>query len=126
MTEREFLTKVLAIEGLAEDMTSYANESLDKLNARNEKRKNTQTKTQKENEGIKTAIYDLLVEGGANVASAIGTALGISTQKASGICGLLVKEQRVTVADIKVKGKGTVKQYTAVVTETADEVADEG
>jgi hypothetical protein len=35
---------------------------------------------------------------------------------------LLVNEGKVTVADIKVKNKGTVKQYTAV---TADTTEDE-
>ena len=31
MTEREFLTKVLAIEGIADDVASYATEGIAKL-----------------------------------------------------------------------------------------------
>ena len=58
---------------------------------------------------------------GSAVASDIGAALGISTQKASALCGLLVKEGKMTVVDTKVKNKGTVKQYTLVATDT-DEV----
>lgn len=120
MTEREFLTKVLAIEGIADDVKEYAENGIDKLNAKNKKRKGVQTKVQRENEGVKSAILEHLA-GGASVASAIGAALGISTQKASSLCSLLVKEGKVTVADIKVKGKGTVKQYTLIATEEDSE-----
>ena len=126
MTEREFLTKVMAMNGVAKDVADYAAEGIAKLDARNDKRKNTQTKAQKENEGIMTSILSYLANGSA-VASDIGTAVGVSTQKASALCGLLVKDGKVTVADVKVKGKGTVKQYTLVPTATAeDEPSAEG
>lgn len=133
MTEREFLTKVLAVGGLAQELRDHATEGLAKLDARNDKRKNTQTKAQKENEGIMTSILELLADG-AKVASEIGVALGISTQKASALCKLLVDDGKVVVADVKVKGKGTVKQYslassaetdTAEVEETTEETAEE-
>ena len=129
MTEREFLTAVLAIENLPENLTTYATEGIAKLDARNDKRKNTQSKAQKENEGVMDTIYNTLVANGSMVASEIASTLSISTQKASALCKLLVDGNRVTVADVKVKGKGTVKQYTAIVpdsdtTEGADEVAE--
>lgn len=124
MTEREFLTKVLAVEGLSTELADHANESIAKLDARNDKRKNTQSKAQKENEGIMNDIYGYLVTHGASVASAIGGALGISTQKASALCKLLADAKRVTVADVKVKGKGTVKQYTAVTSDTTEDTED--
>jgi hypothetical protein len=116
MTEREFLTGVLAIENLPENLSTYATEGIAKLDARNDKRKNTQTKAQKENEGVMTAILAHLANG-ADVASSIGTAVGISTQKASALCKLLADGGKVTVTDIKVKGKGTVKQYSIAETE---------
>lgn len=127
MTNREFYTAIIANENVAKDIKDFAQAEIDKLDARNDKRKNTQTKAQKENEGIMSAILDHLANGSA-VASDIGTALGISTQKASALCKLLVDSKKVTVEDIKVKNKGTVKQYTLVATDTdegADEVADE-
>ena len=124
MTEREFLTKVLAVEGLPTELVDHANESIAKLDARNDKRKNTQTKAQKENEGVMNDIYDYLVTHGASVASTIGGALGISTQKASALCKLLAEAKRVTVADVKVKGKGAVKQYTAVTSDTTEDTED--
>lgn len=125
MTEREFLTKVIAIEGISKELSDYATESIAKLDARNDKRKNTQTKAQKENEGVMTAIVDHLTTNGSDVASSIGTALGISTQKASALCKLLVDSGKLTVADVKVKGKGTVKQYSVAEVETAEDASAE-
>ena len=107
------------------DLVAHAKAELEKLDAKNEKRKNTQTKTQKENETIKVAIVDFIKENGASVASVIANGCGISTQKASALCKLLVEEKTLTVADIKVKNKGTLKQYALAVTEeVAEEVAD--
>lgn len=125
MTEREFLTAVLAIADLPENLATYATEGIAKLDARNDKRKNTQTKAQKENEGVMTAIVRHLTANGADVASGIGTALGISTQKASALCKLLVDGGQLTVADVKVKGKGTVKQYTVAEGDTAEDTSAE-
>jgi hypothetical protein len=125
MTEREFLTKVIAIEGISKELSDYATEGIAKLDARNDKRKNTQTKAQKENEGVMTAIVDHLTANGSDVASSIGTALGISTQKASALCKLLVDSGKLTVADVKVKGKGTVKQYTVAEGDTAEDTSAE-
>ena len=125
MKEREYLNAILAIEGISETITNETNARLAKLDEKNEKRKNTQTKAQKENEGVKTAILANLADGnGKAVASALGTALGISTQKASALCKLLVEEGKLTVAEIKVKGGGKVKEYTLVEVEGADEEAD--
>lgn len=121
MTEREFLNGVLAIEGLSKELTDHATERITALDARNDKRKNTQSKAQKENEGIKQTIYDLLVANGSMVASEIGNALTLSTQKVSALCGQMVTAELLTVVDVKVKGKGTVKQYTAVPIETAED-----
>ena len=125
MTEREFLTKVIAIEGISKELYDHATEGIAKLDARNDKRKNTQTKVQKENEGVMTSIIDHLAANGPDVASSIGTALGISTQKASALCKLLVDGGKLTVADVKVKGKGTVKQYSIADSDTAEDSSAE-
>lgn len=125
MTEREFLNKVLTIPNLPKDVEEHATEGIAKLDARNDKRKNTQTKAQKENEGVMTAIINHLTAKGSDVASSIGTTLGISTQKASALCKLLVDNGKLTVADVKVKNKGTVKQYSIVKVETAEDTSAE-
>lgn len=124
MTNREFYTAIIGNPNVADDLKTYAQGEIDKLDARNDKRKNTQTKAQKENEGIMTSILEHLANGSA-VASEIGSALGISTQKASALCKLLVNDGKLTVADIKVKNKGTLKQYT-LAEPTAEEPAEDG
>ena len=129
MTEREFLTKVLAIEGITDEVKGYATEGIAKLDARNDKRKNTQTKAQKENVETMKSIVATITANGAMFASDIGTALGISTQKASALCKLLVTDGTLSVADVKVKNKGAVKQYslaTPTVEETSAEDEGEG
>ena len=125
MTNREFYTAIIANANVADDLKTYAQGEIDKLDARNDKRKNTQTKAQKENEGIMTAIVDTITANGAMVASEIGTALNISTQKASALCKLLVDGGKLTVADVKVKNKGTVKQYSAVENTAEDTSAED-
>lgn len=122
MTEREFLTG-LNKETMNDAQKEYVTERIAKLDERNVKRKNTPTKTQKENEGVMNTIVATLTEKGKMLASEIATAVGISTQKVSGLCKLLVDANRIKVEDVKVKNKGTLKQYSVV--ETTDEVADE-
>lgn len=124
MTEREFLTKVLAIEGITDEVKGYATEGIAKLDARNDKRKNTQTKAQKENVETMKSIVATITANGKMVASEIASALGISTQKASALCKLLVADGTLSVADVKVKNKGAVKQYS-LVTPTAEEPSAE-
>ena len=119
MTNREFYKAVINAN-ISKEMSEFAQGEIDKLDAKNEKRKNTQTKAQKENETIKVAIVDFIKENGASVASVIANGCGISTQKASALCKLLVEEKAITVADIKVKNKGTLKQYALAEVETED------
>ena len=113
MTERDFYNKVIAHEGIPSDIKEYAMEGIAKLDAKNLKRKNTPTKEQVANEGLKENILALLGDK-PMVASEVGVSLGVSTQKASALCTLLVKDGKVAVTDIKVKNKGTVKQYSLV------------
>lgn len=114
MTEREYLTKSLAIENLPQDMKDYAKEKLASIDARNEKRRNTLTKAQKDNLEITSKIVELVKLNKEMIASEIGTALEISTQKASSLCRSLVASGVFTESDYKIKGKGTVKLYSWV------------
>ena len=125
MTEREFLTAVLANASITEEVKAYAEEGIAKLDARNEKRKNTETKVQKENREKKGEILRLLAGTEGKVASEIAEALGISTQKASALCGQLVKDGLLLVGELKVKNKGAVKLYSPIVPTNANEVEGE-
>ncbi len=115
MTNREFLTAVINGTVSANEI-DFAKAEIAKLDARNDKRRNTLSKEQKANEEIKAAIL-ATIGIGSMVAADIAKAVGVSTQKASALCTLLVKDGKLTVRDLKVKGKGTVKCYEAVVTE---------
>ena len=111
MTEREFFTKVIATENIADDIKTYAIKGIEKLDEKNLKRQNTLDKNQKENLVLMEQIVDTIGDG-SMVASEIGKALGVSTQKASSLCVIMVKDGRLKVTDLKVKNKGTVKSYS--------------
>ena len=119
MTIRQYHEAVIS-GNINEAVLAKARAEIAKLDATNAKRAEKAAEKAKENDPIKNAIYNLLVEKGAMVASAIGAALTtpeneITTSKASSMCRQMVEERRLTVEDVKVKGKGKVKQYTAVV-----------
>ena len=115
MTERDFLNAVIKGD-INADVIAHANEGIAKLDAKNAKRKVTPTKEQVANEALKADILVALADK-PMVASEVAQALGVSTQKASALCTLLVKEGKVMVADIKVKNKGSLKQYSLAETE---------
>ena len=106
MTNREFFNADIANE-ITDEVIAHATESLEKLDVRNAKRAERQTKTQIANEPIIKAIADLLTSEPMR-ASEIAEACGISTQKAS---ALVKKVEGVQSVDVKVKGKGTQKGY---------------
>lgn len=112
MTEREFLTKVIAS---CEDETikEYAQAKIQKLDDKNKSRKETLTKTQKENEVLKGKLLEMFQENSTAVfvASEIATQFEISTQKASALCRQLAESDKLTVTEVKVTGKGKVKGY---------------
>ena len=111
MTNREFYNAVVAGK-ISEEVVAFANDEIAKLDARNEKRRNTPTKAQEANVGIKQAIVDYLASVKSAVASEIASACEVSTQKVSSLCKQLVDEGKIKVADIKVKGKGSLKSYS--------------
>ena len=110
MTSREFFNAV-ANANVSAELKEFAEQAIAKLDTRNEKRSSKPSKTAIENAPIKTAILELLASG-AKVASEIGVALDISTNKASALARQLTLEGKLKVADIKIKGKGAVKSYS--------------
>ena len=112
MTHREFLNAVANAPELAGEIAEMAKAEIAKLDARNEKRRTTPSKTQIANEPLKAAALELL-ENGPMTAADAGAALEVSTAKASAILRGLATEGAVVATDIKVKGKsGTVKSYS--------------
>ena len=123
MTNREY-HEAVAANNITADVIAKANEELAKLNQRNEKRQNTPSKTAVANEPIKATIVTYLTEHqGRHLAADIGTALGLTTAKASSLCGQLVKAGIVTEEKVKVPKMGTRSAYSIVPTDNAE---DEG
>lgn len=119
ITMRQYHEAVIS-GNITEAIIAKARAEIAKLDATNAKRAEKAAEKAKENDPIKNAIYNLLVEKGAMVSSAIAMELTtpeaeVTTSKVSSMCSQMVKERRLTVEDVKVKGKGKVKQYTAVV-----------
>ena len=119
ITLRQYHEAVIS-GNITDAIIAKARAEIAKLDATNAKRAEKAAEKAKENDPIKNAIYNLLVEKGAMVSSAIAMELTtpeaeVTTSKVSSMCGQMVKERRLTVEDVKVKGKGKVKQYTAVV-----------
>ena len=123
MNEREFLTAIIN-GNITADVVAHATEGIAKLDARNEKRKATQTKAQKENEPIAQAILDALANGGM-LGVDLATAIGQTTQKTNGVAGNLVKEGKVVKTKVKVKGKGELTHYALAPTAEVVEVAED-
>jgi hypothetical protein len=124
MTQREFLNKVIATPNIAEDIKAEAEALIAKLDTKNEKRKTTQTKTQKENEPIAKAIVEALANGemfGVDLA----TTLKYSTSKINGVALNLVNEGVLVKSKKKKDGKGDLKTVYALAVVTADEDEDE-
>ena len=111
MTNREFYTAIIN-NTITAEVIDFATAEIGKLDARNEKRRNTPTKAQEANVGIKEAIKGYLASVKSAVASEIATAVGVSTQKVSALCKQLVDNGEIKVADVKVRGKGTLKAYS--------------
>lgn len=113
MTNREMLTAVIN-GSITAEIIEAAKAEIAKLDARNDKRRNTFTKEQIANEAIKDEMLSVLAKNGAMIASEIAAAMGISTQKVSALAKQLVDCGSLKASDRKVKGKGTVKCYEVV------------
>ena len=110
MTYRELYTNVVN-GNITEETVEMAKVALAKLDERNAKRASTPSKTAIANEPIKASIVEWLATNGAHVAKDISVALGISTAKASSLCGQLVKDGILTATEIKVPKTGKRLSY---------------
>lgn len=110
-TNRQGFTAV--INGtITPEVVEWAMGEIAKLDAKNDKRKTTQSKEQIANEGIMQTIVEHITANGSSVASEIATVLGVSTQKVSALCKILADRGVLVVGSRKVKGKGEVKEYS--------------
>ena len=119
ITLRQYHEAVIS-GNITDAIIEKARAEIAKLDAVNAKRAEKAAEKAKENDPIKNAIYNLLLEKGTMVASAIAMELTspeaeVTTSKVSSMCRQMVEERRLTVEDVKVPKKGKQKAYTAVV-----------
>lgn len=110
MTRREFMEMVIA-DTTNETIADFARSEIEKMDRKNELAKSRKSKKSAENEPIKEKIYSVLNSDEVTTASVIAEKVEISTQKASALLRQMVEDGRITVEDVKVKGKGKQKGY---------------
>lgn len=126
MTNREFFNAIASNATLSAELVEFATEAIAKLDKRNASRSSKPSKTAIANEPIKASITEYVTSHANALASDIAVACEISTQKASALCVQMVKDEVLTVCEVKVPKKGKVKAYSlAVADEGTDEGADE-
>ena len=111
MTYREFYTAIVNGEMNA-DLQEFATNAIAKLDERNAKRASKPSKTAVANEPIKASILEFLANGETHIAKEIGEAVGITTAKASSLCGQLAKEEKVVASKVKLPKIGERVAYT--------------
>ena len=122
MTNREFFTAIASNATLSAELVKFAEEAIVKLDKRNASRSSKPSKMAIANEPIKASIVEYVTDHANALASDIAVACEISTQKASALCVQMVKDNVLTVCEVKVPKKGKVKAYSlAVVDKGADE-----
>ena len=126
MTNREFF-KAIANNNITAEVIAKATEELTKLDARNEKRRNTETENDKANSVIAEGIIKFLTENGTTSSVALAEALNISTNKANGIALKMVAEGILTKSEVKEKDKNgkTVKRTAYSVVKSEDGEGEE-
>ena len=114
ITLRQLFTAV--VEGnITPAMQEKAKAEIAKLDATNAKRAEKAKEKAKENEPIKTAIFDFVKANGTKTTAEIALGVGESVPKTSAMCRQMVEENRLSASDVSVKGKGKQKAYTAIV-----------
>lgn len=111
MTKREFYTAIMNGE-IDEQVKLFASEELEKMDAANEKRRNTLSKKAQENQPLLQQITNEILTDEPKTATDVAAVLKVSVQKASGLLRRLVEEGKAVKVDVKIKGKGTQKGYT--------------
>lgn len=103
MTTREFYNEVINAN-INDELTNKAAELVAALDARNEKRKSTDSKEKKESAARRAAVLDFLkTHEGAFTRDMIAFEIDMDPAKVSGACTALVKSGLVSKSEIKVE-----------------------
>lgn len=111
MTTRDFF-KAIVEKAIDDELTTYAQTELQKMDERNAKRRERPSKAQLANEPYKVKIAELLNGSEGLNSTEIAEKVGVTTAKANGILQSMVKEGKIAANQVKVKGKGFRNFYT--------------
>ena len=108
MTNREFFVAV-ASANISEDITAKANELIEALNARNDKRKSADSKEKQETANRRNAVLGFLIENeGVFTRDVIAEATGLTEGQVTSACTVLVKAELIEKFEVKIdKAKKT-------------------
>lgn len=120
MTQREFYAKVMAIEGISEELKTYAEGRIEALDKANANRSSKPTKKQTENEPIKAKILEYLGEHPKTVGLDLAEAIGENKSKVISLCTELVKDGKLTKEEVKIPKVGKRMSYSLVEVEEAE------
>ena len=117
MTQKEFYTAVMAVEGLDATLVEYAEAAIAKIEAANEKAKAKRaekTKERKAEDVELMATVAAILGDEPKTAGMVKAELEseLSVQKFSNILRTMVADGVAAVTDVKVSGKGTQRGYT--------------
>lgn len=115
MTNRDFFNAVISAN-VSDEITAFAKASLDKLDAKNEKRRSSTSPNQKKNEDFKSDIFDDFTAEPNRIFTAkeIADKYGVSTQKISALLRQMVDSGILKSFDTKDSKKNKVKGYQIV------------
>lgn len=111
MTNREFYNAIVN-GNVNDEVIAQAQAALDKMDAANEKRRNTPSKKAIENQPILDTIVNEVLTSEPKTASDVAAEIKVSVQKASALLRALVADGKAVATDVKVPKKGTQKAYT--------------
>ena len=111
MTYREMYTAVINGQ-ITDEVITTAQNALAKLDERNAKRAAAPKKVNEESVALMGQIAELMADGETRIAKVIGETIGISTQKASGLCGQMVKAGTLVTSEVKIPNVGKRVAYT--------------
>lgn len=123
MTQREFYEKVKAIEGISEELKTYAEGRIEALDKANANRSSKPTKKQTENEPIKAKILEHLADHEKVVGADLATAIGENKSTVISLCTVLAKEGKLVKEEVKIPKVGKRVAYS-LATEEPEETAE--
>lgn len=124
MTQREFYAQVIAIEGINEELKTYAEGRIEALDKANANRSSKPTKKQVENEPIKAKILEYLAEHSQVVGADLASAIGENKSTVISLCTVLAKEDKIIKEEVKIPKVGKRVAYSLATEETTEEVAE--